>query len=157
MPNKSVRENTKERIAEIIDDIVTTVFNKGLEKRPLPETYLNAKKDQLLGLFLSPEEVEKIIYKVIEAHSTERIRGKTLQGEEDIRYCINSEDYENFEIDLREALSTTLKPSWTELELDKILPKKKEVTRNFIKCCPETIYNQAITDCKQALLGKGDK
>lgn len=54
------------------------------------------------------------------------------------------------------------KNGWTEKELDAILPKKKEkiieecnCAKNDITCphCTEVlVYNQAIDDCKQALL-----
>jgi hypothetical protein len=49
--------NTKERIAEIVNEIVVTAFTLGLKNTPAPELYKEVKVDQLLGLFLSEEEI----------------------------------------------------------------------------------------------------
>ena len=95
--------NTKERIREqiikILDNTVGIVANDSIS-------------DQLLGLFLSEEEIEKII----DYHTYPR-RGDCH------KLFLTIDDKKR----LVSALSTTLKPSWTELELDKILPKKQEM------------------------------
>ena len=104
MPNKSVRENTKERIGKILP-------------KPMFHNYFTCPA--------SPFE-----------------------------YCTKEQM-----INTIKSLSTTLKPSWTELELDKILPKEilcdhlaVEGFQHDKLDCKFCMRNQAITDCKQALL-----
>ena len=149
--------NTKERIAEIVNEIVVTAFTLGLKNTPAPELYKEVKVDQLLGLFLSEEEIEKIIKEILIT--------TPIAGDFDRTKAI----YANEAIisKLAQALSTTLKPSWTELELDKVnkeLLSACESASALIRGTYPMVsadkllvkIEKAITDCKQALLGQGE-
>jgi hypothetical protein len=87
MPNKSVRESTKERIDKAIDEVLIKYGCLNKMRNGSLTTLQGALSDQILGLFLSEEEIEKIITQ-----------------------CRNYTDPRVYEIKLKEALSTTLKP-----------------------------------------------
>ena len=157
MPNKSVRENTKERIADKIDDVLIIA---GVSVKSTRDIYTS----QILGLFLSPEEVG-CKYAVI-SHGI-GIDGKVTEA------TIHCEF--NPEIDYTVALSTTLKPSWTSEELDKvwICEECNQVFANEekVKDCAKGLWGHICKAkkykeehrcesylepyCKQALLGQG--
>jgi hypothetical protein len=77
---------------------------------------------------------------------------------------LDKREFPIFEINIpKDSLSTTLKPSWTSEELDKVLPQlriKHEKRCGWGKgtggcTCGMMTHNQAIIECKQALLGQG--
>ncbi len=159
---KSVRENTKERIARDLHnkyEELAVKFNwKTQECCQTPwETLPTANQKVMLGmaeyvleLFLSPEEVEKIIKdsQLYLLASNRKSEYSNILPDKEVKELVS-------------ALSTTLKPSWTELELDKILPEKNKEHQEDGQDCgcigledytPCEIRNQAISDCREALI-----
>ena len=153
MPNKSVRENTKERIADKIDDVLIIA---GVSVKSTRDIYTS----QILGLFLSEEEIEKIIKDTLK---------------DDYAKFIEIPSIKTMFSKLASALSTTLKPSWTSEELDKvwICEECNQVFANEekVKDCAKGLWGHICKAkkykeehrcesylepyCKQALLGQG--
>jgi len=140
--------NTKERIGKILHRVYLNGVEAGLMGLQLEK---DAKSlgvvpatDQLLGLFLSEEEISRILH--------------DLREEGRIDISLSEQDI------ISSALSTTLKPSWTSEELDKVLPALP--ANNCQHCWGDCMSEPCICgeyeklkkyrdDCKQALLGQG--
>jgi hypothetical protein len=130
LPNKSVRENTKERIEEILGK-----FRKYV-KAFTPESYEGT---------LSDKEATDQILGLIHEETFDKIMQAKKSG-----------------YDEASALSTTLKPSWTSEELDRVLPKldrsKIEFESTHHQGIEQVAYIRGWRDyekaCKQALLGR---
>jgi hypothetical protein len=147
MPNKRVRENTKERIEELLTD-----FGSGVYSDKMRDVYT----EKLLALF-EPMGSEAEAIKAIRSF---KLWYATLQGHNPDSAIKLMEIIPNNIINQMEAaLSTTLKPSWTREELDKILPKviHEKYDRYSNSQFYKDGYNQCRENCKQALLGQGEK
>ena len=87
-----------------------------------------------------------------------RERIENILNDIPLSVCLSRSDI----TEIASALSTTLKPSWSELELDKVLPAKRDKEKVKSELLSQEVedayrigYNSAIIDCKQALLGQG--
>ena len=147
MPDKSVRE----KVARII-----TKDMEGLEYETIPTRYLELADQILKELTMGENELACFFQGEILEFTKDKPK--------DTLFLLH--DF----IDKRKIITKLSnkipKPMWTEEELDKVLPKKKELKKIREGQCQEMadsiqeinsyteVYNQAITDCKQALLGR---
>jgi len=148
MPNKSVREQAIKRVEIELEGRCFATNNNEYTVYGVSGVIVDA----ILALFepMGEEDMADLIY---------------FKRKEYI------ESFGNNEVSIAEhiahALSTTLKPSWTDLELDKILPPAGEIKNEKDKDFDNDDYicnivNKAINEyretCKQAiLLGKDGK